>query len=66
MKNIDEDTALAPDNPIEEGIGTTWLHKGGATSHGETSATVSEVLISSHEAGNSVDLKSDMSSSWWI
>jgi len=48
-------------------------HNGGATSHGETSAMVSEVLISkkeitgtSHEAGNSVDLKSDTSSPWWI
>jgi len=41
-------------------------------SYGETSATVSEDQISkkeiagtSHEAGNSMDLKSDMSSPWW-
>jgi len=73
MKTIDEDTASAPDNPIEEGIGMTWPHKGGTMSHGETLAMVSEVLISkkeitgtSHKAGNSVDLKSDMSSPWWI
>jgi len=50
-----------------------WPHKGGAMSHGETSAMVSEELISkkeitgtSHEAGNSADLKSDTSSLWWI
>jgi len=73
MKTIDEYTALAPDNPIEEGIGMMQLHKGSTTSHGETLAMVSEVLISkkeitgtSHEAGNSMDLKSDMSSLWWI
>ena len=73
MRTIDEDAALAPDNPIEEGIGTMWPHKGGATSHGETSAMVSEELISkkkitgtSHKAGNSADLKSDTSSPWWI
>jgi len=73
MRTIDEDTALAPDNPIEEGIGMMQLHKGGVMSHGETLATVSEVLISKkeitgtrHEAGNSADLKSDMSSPWWI
>jgi len=73
MKTIDKDTASAPDNPIEEGIGMTRPHKGSATSHGETSAMVSEVLISkkeitgtSHNAGNSTDLKSDMSSPWWI
>jgi len=73
MRTIDEDATLAPDNPIEEGIGTTWPHKGGAMSHGETLATVSEELISkkeitgtSHEAGNSADLKSDTSSPWWI
>jgi len=72
MKTIDEDTALAPDNPIEGGIGMVWLHKGSATSHGETSAMVSEGQLSkkeiagtSHEAGNSADLKSDMSSPWW-
>jgi len=73
MKTIDEDAASAPDNPIEEGIGTTQLHKGGTTSHGETLAMVSEALISkkeitgtSHEAGNSTDLKSDTSSPWCI
>jgi len=73
MRTIDKDATSAPDNPIEEGIGTTRLHKGGAMSHGETSAMVSEELISkkeitgtSHEAGNSVDLKSDTSSPWWI
>jgi len=72
MKTIDKDAALAPDNPIEEGIGTTLLHKGGTTSYGETSVTVSEEQISkkeiagtSHEAGNSMDLKSDTSSPWW-
>jgi len=72
MRTIDEDTTLVPDNPIEEGIGMTQPHKGGTTSHRETSAMVSEELISkkeitgtSHEAGNSVDLKSDMSSPWW-
>ena len=42
MKNIDEDAALVPDNPIKEGIGTTLLHKGSATSYGETLAMVSE------------------------
>ena len=69
MRTIDEDATSAPDNPIEEGIGMTWPHKGSATSHGENSATVSEEQISkkeitgtSHEAGNSADLKSDMSS----
>jgi len=69
MKTIDEDAASAPNNPIEEGIGMTWPHKGSAMSHGETLAMVSEVLISkkeitgtSHKAGNSADLKSDMSS----
>ena len=73
MRTIDEDAASVPDNPIEEGIGMTQLHKSGATSHGETSAMVSEALISkkeitgtSHEAGNSMDLKSDTSSPWWI
>jgi len=72
MKTIDKDATLAPDNPIEEGIGTMLLHKGGATSYGETSAMVSEEQISkkeiaqtSHEASNSADLKSDMSSPWW-
>jgi len=72
IRTIDEDAALVPDNPIEEGIGMMWLHKGGATSHGETLAMVSEELISkkeitgtSHEAGNSTDLKSDTSSPWW-
>ena len=71
MKTIDEDAALVPDNPIEEGIGMMQPHKGGTTSHGETLAMVSEELISkkeitgtSHKAGNSVDLKS--SSPWWI
>jgi len=73
MRTIDEDAASVPDNPIEEGIGMTWPHKGGAMSHGETLATVSEELISkkeitgiSHEASNSADLKSDTSSPWWI
>jgi len=63
---------LVPDNPIEEGIGMMWLHKGSAMSHGETLAMVSEEQLSkkeiagtSHEAGNSADLKSDMSSPWW-
>jgi len=72
MKTIDEDAASAPDNPIEEGIGTTLLHKGGAMSYEETSAMVSEewpskkeIAGTSHEAGNSADLKSDMSSPWW-
>jgi len=72
MKTVDEDAALAPNNPIEEGIGVMWLHKGSATSHGETSAMVSEEQISkkeitgtSHKAGNSADLKSDTSSPWW-
>jgi len=68
MRTIDEDATSVPNNPIEEGIGMTWPHKASATSHGETSATVSEELISkkeitgtSHEAGNSTDLKSDTS-----
>jgi len=72
MKTIDKDAASVPDNPIEEGIGMMLPHKGGATSYGETSATISEEQISkkeiagtSHEAGNSADLKSDMSSLWW-
>jgi len=64
MRTIDEDAASAPDNPKEEGIGMMQPHKGGAMSHGETLAIVSEALISkkeitgtSHEAGNSADLK---------
>jgi len=72
MRTIDEDATLVPDNPIEEGIGMMLLHKGGTMSHGETLATVSEEQISkkeiagtSHEAGNSADLKSDTSSPWW-
>jgi len=72
MRTIDQSAALAPNNPIEEGIGMMWPHKGGAMSHGETLAMVSEEQISkkeitgtSHEAGNSADLKSDMSSPWW-
>jgi len=72
MRTIDEDATSVPDNPIEEGIGMTQPHKGSATSHGETLAMVSEELISkkeitgtSHEAGNSVDLKLDTSSPWW-
>jgi len=72
IKTIDKDATSVPNNPIEEGIGTMWPHKGGATSHGETSVTVSEGQLSkkeiagtSHEAGNSVDLKSDTSSPWW-
>ena len=73
MKTIDKDTTSVPDNPIEEGIGMMLLHKGGATSYGETLVMVSEEQISkkeiagtSHKAGNSMDLKSDMSSPWWI
>jgi len=61
-----------PDNPIEEGIGMTLPHQVSATSYGETLAMVSEEWISkkeiagtSHEAGNSVNLKSDTSSPWW-
>jgi len=72
MRTIDEDAASAPNNPIEEGIGTTWPHKGSAMSHGETLAMVSEEQMSkkeiagtSHEGGNSIDLKSDMFSPWW-
>jgi len=72
MKTIDKDATSVPDNHIEEGIGMTWPHKGSTMSHGETLATVSEEQLSkkeiagtSHEAGNSVDLKSDMSSPWW-
>jgi len=72
MKTIDKDTTSVPDNPIEEGIGMMLLHKGGATSYGETLVMVSEEQISkkeiagtSHKAGNSMDLKSDMSSPWW-
>jgi len=42
MKPIHEDAASAPDNPIEEAIGMMRLHKGSATSYGETSAMVSE------------------------
>jgi len=49
MKTIDEDATSAPDNPIEEGIGMTQLHKGGAMSHGETSVTVSEEQLSKKE-----------------
>ena len=47
-------------------------HKGSAMSYGETLAMVSEERISkkeitgtSHEADNSVDLKSYTSSLWW-
>ena len=49
MRTIDKDTASAPDNPIEEGIGMTQPHKGGATSHGETSVldTPPQVLVDS-------------------
>jgi len=72
MKTIDKDATLAPDNPIEEGIGMTQPHKGSTTSYGETSVMVSEKQLSgkeiagtSHEAGNSMDLKSDTSSPWW-
>jgi len=72
MKTIDEDATLAPNNPIEEGIGMMLPHKGGTMSYGETLVTVSEEWISkkeiagtSYEAGNSADLKSDMSSPWW-
>jgi len=35
MRTIDEDAALAPDNPIEEGIGMTWPHKGSTMSMGK-------------------------------
>jgi len=73
MKTIDKDATSVPNNPIEEGIGMTQPHKGGTMLHGETLAMVSEVLISmkeitgtSHKAGNSADMKSDMSSPWWI
>jgi len=45
MRTIDEDVTLAPDNPIEEGIGMTRLHKGSATSHGEALVMVSEEQI---------------------
>ena len=62
MKTIDEDATSAPDNPIEEGIGMMWPHKSGAMSHGETWAMIAGT---SHKAGNSTDLKSDMSSPWW-
>jgi len=48
MKTIDEDTALVPDNPIEEGIGTL-LHKGSTMLYGETLAMVSEEQISKKE-----------------
>jgi len=72
MKTIDEDATLAPNNPIEEGIGMMQPHKGSATSYGETSVMVLEEQLSkkeiagtSHKAGNSVDLKSDASSPWW-
>jgi len=64
MKTIDEDATLAPDNPIEEGIGMTLSHRGSTMSYGETSVMVSEDWISkketagtSHEVGNSADLK---------
>jgi len=70
MKTIDEDATSVPNNPIEEGIGMMLPHKGSATSHGGTLVMVSEEWISkkeiagtSHKAGNSVNLKSDTSSS---
>jgi len=52
MKTIDEDAALVLDNPIEEGIGMTRPHKGGAMSHGETTAMVSEELHNFQEGNN--------------
>jgi len=72
MKAIDEDVASAPNNPITEGIETALPQKDSATSYGETSAMGSgvqtskrEIVGTSHEAGNSMDLKSDTSSPWW-
>jgi len=72
MKTIDKDATLASDNPIEEGIGMMLPHKGSTMSYGKTLVMVSEEQISkkeitgtSHEAGNSTDLKSDTSSPWW-
>jgi len=54
MKTIDKDATSAPNNPIEEGIGMTLLHKGSAMSYGETLAMVSEEWISKKEiAGTS-------------
>ena len=51
MRTIDENAASVPNNPIEEGIGTMQPHKGGAMSHGETLAMVSEVLIRDQPQG---------------
>jgi len=72
MKTLNEDATSAPDNPREEGIEMVQPHKGSTMSYGETSVTVSEGKISkkeitgtSHKAGNRVDLRTDMSSSWW-
>jgi len=68
MKAIDEDAASAPNNPKEEGLEMALPQKDSAMSHGETLAMASgeqtpkkEVTGTSHEAGNSVDLKSDTS-----
>jgi len=57
MRTIDEDTTSAPNNPIEEEIGMTWLHKGSTMSHGETLATVSEELISKKEIALAKDVQ---------
>jgi len=72
MKAIDEDTASAPDNPMEEGLEMVLPQKDSATSYGETSAMASgeqtsqkEITGTSHKAGSSADLKSDTSSPWW-
>jgi len=72
MKAIDEDVASVPDNPMVEGLETVLPQKDGVTSYGETLAMASgewtskkEITGTSLEAGNSTDLKSDMSSPWW-
>jgi len=72
MKAIDKDVASAPNNLIIEELEMALPQKDSATSHGETLAMASgeqtskkEITGTSHEAGNSVDLKSDTSSPWW-
>jgi len=72
MKAIDKDVVSAPNNPIEEGLEIALLQKDSAMSYGETSAMASgkwtskkEITGTSHEAGSSMDLKSDTSSPWW-
>jgi len=72
MKAIDEDMASVPDNPMVEGLEMVLPQKDGATSYGETLAMASgeqtskkKITGTSHKAGNSADLKSDMSSPWW-